>query len=905
MNNNEKIYNCLIELSKEIMKREDIEGVETSEISEIVNLRRNVVSHHLNKLVEEGKAIKTKTRPVYFIAKDVIEEYRRDSIKSKKDFGNVFTQLVGYDGSLKASVEQCKVSVFYPNGMPVLFTGKSGVGKSYLANLVYSYAIEKNIIDKNAPFITFNCADYANNPGLLSANLFGYKKGAFTGADKDHEGLIEAADGGYLFLDEVHRLSSEGQEKLFIFLDQGIYKRLGETKENRKANVRMLFATTESPKENLLETFVRRIPLVINIPSLDERSVEERIMLIYNFFYKEAINIDKDIRVNKNVVNFILSQNRSGNVGSLKNLVKIACACAYKQNITDSEILVSMNDISYIEAEVSDIKEYFTEENLYIDRNIQSLITNSDLDEDVYKYIEKIFMDIRENISVFLNNSITKEEFLKMLNNTINMSLDLIIYNDNNDKNDIINKMYEDIISKILKAIEINYGLKYYGNTSKVITKIIRFFKNYPMIKTESVKQMAIDINKVLDKILDKEKIIIDSLLNNIKQNLDITIDIRMRVFIALYIKVLFRKNSTNINALIVAHGYSTASSIASVANMLYEEFVFESFDMHIDMKNEEIVKKIKNRLKQMDTSKDTLILVDMGSLLNIHEELKGTLHGNIGVINNITTNIALDIAGKILNNESLISMLEAIQKKAKIECRYYEGKKKKKAIITTCITGIGTAIKLRDLIKRCVSNSNIEVVACEYNKLVSFGKNDSVLKEYDVALIISTTEINIEGIKCILLENLMSDDTEKYLRDIFEAAQIDKDIDIIREDMAKLFSLENIINQLTILNPNKIINDVENIINNLQCYLDILFKMDLKMVLYIHISVMIERLMLKQGLVSQKDEDSYLKSNKKFAQITEKVFSVIEKEYKIELTVKEIEILQGIIESRSGKLNI
>ena len=71
-----------------------------------------------------------------------------------------------------------------------------------------------------------NCAQYVNNIELLSSNLFGYVKGAFTGAYATTKGLLEAADGGMLFLDEVHRLNSESQEKLFVFLDQGyIFKK--------------------------------------------------------------------------------------------------------------------------------------------------------------------------------------------------------------------------------------------------------------------------------------------------------------------------------------------------------------------------------------------------------------------------------------------------------------------------------------------------------------------------------------------------------------------------------------------------------------------------------------------------------------------------------------------------------
>lgn len=79
-----------------------------------------------------------------------------------------------------------------------------------------------------------NCAQYVNNIELLSSNLFGYVKGAFTGAYATTKGLLEAADGGMLFLDEVHRLNSESQEKLFVFLDQGIFGEWEKVKDGIK-----------------------------------------------------------------------------------------------------------------------------------------------------------------------------------------------------------------------------------------------------------------------------------------------------------------------------------------------------------------------------------------------------------------------------------------------------------------------------------------------------------------------------------------------------------------------------------------------------------------------------------------------------------------------------------------------
>ncbi|MCB6567174.1 sigma-54 factor interaction domain-containing protein, partial [Desulfovibrio desulfuricans] len=77
-----------------------------------------------------------------------------------------------------------------PNGLTILLYGPTGTGKSFMAKLTYEYCLNKGLIDKNAKFVQVNCSEYANNPELLTANLFGYKKGAFTGADKDNYGLL-------------------------------------------------------------------------------------------------------------------------------------------------------------------------------------------------------------------------------------------------------------------------------------------------------------------------------------------------------------------------------------------------------------------------------------------------------------------------------------------------------------------------------------------------------------------------------------------------------------------------------------------------------------------------------------------------------------------------------------------
>ena len=153
----EKVHMNLEELSEKAIENGE-KGVTAKEISEILGVQRNVVSQYLNELCREGHAIKINTRPVYFLQSNLVKVKNEDK-KDKTD--DPFTKLIGYNGSLKEAVEQCKAAAVYPNkGLPITLTGKSGVGKSFMASLIYEYAIHKKVIDESAPFVTFNCADY-------------------------------------------------------------------------------------------------------------------------------------------------------------------------------------------------------------------------------------------------------------------------------------------------------------------------------------------------------------------------------------------------------------------------------------------------------------------------------------------------------------------------------------------------------------------------------------------------------------------------------------------------------------------------------------------------------------------------------------------------------------------------
>ncbi|MGL4654975.1 MAG: PRD domain-containing protein, partial [Sarcina sp.] len=121
-----------------------------------------------------------------------------------------------------------------------------------------------------------------------------------------------------------------------------------------------------------------------------------------------------------------------------------------------------------------------------------------------------------------------------------------------------------------------------------------------------------------------------------------------------------------------------------------------------------------------------------------------------------------------------------------------------------------------------------------------------------------------------------------------------------IKDNIIKLFSLENIINQLTILNPNKIIEEVSEIINRYQIYLNKDFGSELKLILFIHISSLIERMVMREEILESAKEEKFKEENMEFIIETEKIFKDVLDEYRVKLTVAEIINIYYIIKMRN-----
>lgn len=318
-------------------------GVRAQEVADALGIWRNDAAVDLNTLVSRGELKRSGKKNVLFYpaALDPAQESLPEGApeggavsipEPEREKTDAFSRLVGANGSLKYQIQAAKSAVSYPpNGLHMLITGQPGVGKSLFSEAVWQYATEIGAFhaeDGSVPFVRFNCAEYADNPQLLLSHLFGHKKGAFTGATENKEGLVEEAAGGILFLDEIHCLTHTGQELFFTLLDTGLFRRMGET-TTRQSRFMLIGATSKPVSDVLLDTFRRRIPILIQIPNLSERPPKEKLDLIRLFFAKEANRLQLPIEISADVVDILSAYNGESNIGDLMNIIQIACAKSY------------------------------------------------------------------------------------------------------------------------------------------------------------------------------------------------------------------------------------------------------------------------------------------------------------------------------------------------------------------------------------------------------------------------------------------------------------------------------------------------------------------------------------------------------------------------------------------------
>lgn len=214
----------------------------------------------------------------------------------------------------------------------ILITGESGTGKELVAKSIHALSPRKH-----KPFVAINCGAIPEN--LQESELFGHKKGAFTSADKDKQGLFEVADGGTVFLDEVAEMAASTQVKLLRFLQDGEVRRIGDSFP-RKVCVRVIVATNKNLEREVkagtfrADLYYRINVIPVHVPPLRER--REDIPLLVNHFVQKYNDTNNTLvkSVSKRACSMLMNYDWPGNVRELENVIHRCVALAASEEIT-------------------------------------------------------------------------------------------------------------------------------------------------------------------------------------------------------------------------------------------------------------------------------------------------------------------------------------------------------------------------------------------------------------------------------------------------------------------------------------------------------------------------------------------------------------------------------------------
>jgi two-component system, NtrC family, response regulator PilR len=254
-----------------------------------------------------------------------------ESLELKKEAGYLrreIRRLTGLDHIIGTSPKMKAIFELIENIAPqtsrVLITGESGTGKELVARAIHEHSARS----KN-PFITINCGAFPET--LLESELFGYIKGAFTGANENRRGLFQAAHGGTLFMDEIGNMSVTMQVKLYRVLQEGKVRPIGSTEE-ADVDVRVIAATNKNLEEEIGEgrfredLYYRLSVIPIHLPSLRERR-EDIPLLAREFLERFSKSMNKEIdAIEPEAMRRLEVYDWPGNVRELENTIERAVA---------------------------------------------------------------------------------------------------------------------------------------------------------------------------------------------------------------------------------------------------------------------------------------------------------------------------------------------------------------------------------------------------------------------------------------------------------------------------------------------------------------------------------------------------------------------------------------------------
>lgn len=867
--NKEIVYDFILSYFNEQVNNE-VQGISTSLLSDKLHMQRTNVSAMLNLLVKEKRVEKLNGRPVLYRLCNMPHMHSKEK--------SCFKKLSGHDGSLKNAVQLAKAAILYPqHNLHTLILGPSGSGKSYFASLMYEFAMEHEIIKKDAPYIKLNCRLYEDCEEDLCFHLFGDEQNYSQSA-------LYQANGGVLFIDHIDVLTPRARDTLFSIMEHG---------NQNELDVIIICATNDSINTTLKATFMAKFSANILLPSLQARNMEERLALIQTFFTNEAMKMKRVIKINSELLRCVLLYHCDNHVKQLKMDIKIGCANAYVRefNTAIDELHIYIHDFpAYVRKGFLFYKNYRDEIEHLIPQNYSytfssenmekikdSIVIKKESSETVYDIIERKAQELRkrgileEDINTIV--SVDIESDFKMVNKK------LVSANVNKES---LGKIVDD---KIIHLVEqfLDHASERFGKVYPVST-FYGLCLHLSATLERANKAQHLPNNKIMEIVetYKDEYIFCMNFASKLEKEFNFRLPIDEVIFITMFIcdKSLQSQSIKKPVVLITMHGESTASSIANVVNTLVKGNTAYAYDLSLDKDMQEAYEELKSYIQKIDQGKGILMLYDMGSLKTMGEMISQETGIHIRMIETPATLIALDCSRKASCDTSLDnvfgSVMDSYQQSFGFLKDSYQRQTNNSVIITLCMSGKGAALQMKQYLEKHINMENMDILPyaiSDRDHLLS--EINTLKKEVNILCVIGTYDPQLFGIPFISISKLF-DTPEEKLPMLLALEDMEGDIDIDYDAIYNYLSeqLPTIdIRSLKKYLPKAILK-IKKTVNGLS--------QDQELGLFMHIACSIHRMLVEEKMPTNIHREAILQKNKRLYNDIKDILEPLEEEFEV-----------------------
>lgn len=881
-----EIYHYLDKATREFITKQT-QKISTTQIAEECLVSRSLASQYLNELVADGLAVKLGSRPVLYVHKAALEQFLGTKIieQSFPSFQSLLTKynkinqqdfdhMLGSNGSLLHIIDQLKSAVLYPPyGLPVLIVGKHGTGKSLCARLMYEYGMREGILPKDAKYIEVDGSHYDDDSSTFVDDILG--KNLDLGASSlSHEGFVVI--------------------KRFDHIDQAsrelLLQKIRDT-DTYLQKVHFVFMTSRDSSHLVVRENQHLIPMVVELPTLHVRPQDERIALALKFIESESVRIGQEISIQKGALRALINYPFDDNIDGLHTTITAACANAYLHSDKNNEelILRLYNLPSFL---IGRIKSSNDDSDI-ISRAIQQTL---DPMRSLIKLL-RVLTDIAED-----ERSAVQQGELRELIQIVNERLSDYINFGMRDTLSMLHT-YELMFSPVVSNLNKQFG----ADLNKKSLRMLAFAVYSQILGGQSLKlwlNQHVNAIKMLSQFLLQDKSLMKALLDNIESSFVNMFGIGMneltRLLVTLELNRVLEDQSAikNYVGLICCHGYTTATSMADVANRMLNAHVYDAIDMSYDQDITEIKEEIVDIFKRHGHSNKGLLLFDLGSFETLKEDLTGLINGDLLVADCVSTAMALELGSLLLDNSSSREMIETSQQIIPT-VKVVKKEKLKDTIIFCSESGMKAAEKIRKLVESSLpTRVDINFLVAEYIQLAEPSYLEQLNGEYSIKCILGTMDPSTLGIPFVGLEEILSNGSSEILDNVLLKYLGSAGIESFHSNLVRNVTLRSVFESISILNPEMLYRETDRAVGKLSELLNLTIPSKKKIAIYVHTCGLIERLVTKNFVDTYPSLDDFVAKESDFIKNFNIAFSALSRQYQVSIPTSEIAYVYHMLQT-------